>query len=241
MWTLREQDYAFVEQLCDCFDASTLKLSSGKLLIEALKDQPITQRILEECRTIIPAEMPFFMAVEKLCPYKAPEAATDNTEYKKRIEALKLLQEERDYMQMTKTIDPSQKYGRDNLMENFGQEMRSANRHLIAVFNTLLTVAGAFAFGFFGIEIAYPHLGLDMVKRMIIGLVLAVVVFFADLYFIIKGLGEDIESDKDAFSSTVLNLKKTAGSKTSCSVLTPSEKLPLEVKKEGKAESKKKR
>lgn len=66
--------------------------------------------------------------------------------------------------------------------------MRSANRQMIAVINTLITVGGAFTFGFYGINLAYPHLGLDFAMRMILGLVFGTIVLFADFYFIIKNM-----------------------------------------------------
>uniref|UniRef100_A0A914EAU2 Uncharacterized protein n=1 Tax=Acrobeloides nanus TaxID=290746 RepID=A0A914EAU2_9BILA len=70
-------------------------------------------------------------------------------------------------------------------------EIRAANRQMTAIFNTILTVGGAFVFGFFGIEYAAPRYKLDIALRMLIGLVLATVVFFADLYFIIKNMDMD--------------------------------------------------
>ena len=69
------------------------------------------------------------------------------------------------------------------------------NRQLISVANMMLTVAGAFAFSFFGLHVAYPALGLDFATRMLLGLMLAGVVFFADLYFILKTL-DDMEAPR---------------------------------------------
>lgn len=66
--------------------------------------------------------------------------------------------------------------------------MKEVNRQVIAIFNTLITVAGAFAFGFYGISFAYPSLNLSFETRIIMGLGAATVVFFADLYFIAKSL-----------------------------------------------------
>src|SRR4051794_22255327 len=68
--------------------------------------------------------------------------------------------------------------------------MKEVNRQMIAIFNTLLTVAGAFAFGFFGINYAYPALQLNFETRIILGLCTATVVFFADLYFITKSMDQ---------------------------------------------------
>lgn len=66
--------------------------------------------------------------------------------------------------------------------------MKEANRQVISIFNTLLTVAAAFAFGFYGVSVAYPSLNLSLEVRLIFGICAATVVFFADLYFIVKYL-----------------------------------------------------
>jgi hypothetical protein len=92
---------------------------------------------------------------------------------------------------MVKNVDGNQAYGRINVMADFGREMQTMNRQMIAVFNTLITVGGAFVFGFFGITYAYPSVTLDFSIRMMIGLVLATIVFFADLYFIVKNMSID--------------------------------------------------
>lgn len=59
----------------------------------------------------------------------------------------------------------------------------------------LITVGGAFVFGFYGISFAYPALRLDLASRMIIGMVCATIVFFADLYFIAKTM--EVETYKE--------------------------------------------
>uniref|UniRef100_A0A183CBT7 Endoplasmic reticulum transmembrane protein n=1 Tax=Globodera pallida TaxID=36090 RepID=A0A183CBT7_GLOPA len=73
---------------------------------------------------------------------------------------------------------------------------RRRARQLVAVINTLITVGGSFAFGFFGVEFAYPQLRLDVATRMLLGLVLATLVFFADLYFLVKGMETEEQSDR---------------------------------------------
>lgn len=71
---------------------------------------------------------------------------------------------------MTSSIDPNRHYGSERLMGSFGevlitfscwkkfivfdilylQELKMVNRQMLAVFNTVVTVGGAFSFGFFG-------------------------------------------------------------------------------------------
>ncbi|KJH50684.1 hypothetical protein DICVIV_03124 [Dictyocaulus viviparus] len=65
------------------------------------------------------------------------------------------------------------------------------NRQLISVINVIITVGGAFFFGFSGVQYAYPQLHLDIATRFVIGLVPATIVFFADLYFLIKNMNQD--------------------------------------------------
>uniref|UniRef100_A0A1I7Z0M3 Endoplasmic reticulum-based factor for assembly of v-atpase n=1 Tax=Steinernema glaseri TaxID=37863 RepID=A0A1I7Z0M3_9BILA len=211
MWILHERHHTLLHLLFERYDVSSAKTKDGELVVELLKKE-ISQEDLGNCKRCLPLNFPFFMITERLEIYKPPVEKKDNPEYRRRLERLRVEQQAREYKLMTKTIDAGQKYGRDTTMENFGQELRSANRHLIVVVNTLLTVGGAFAFGFFGIHIAYPHLNLDMARRMIIGLVLGIIVFFADLYFIVKGMGDDIESNTAAESTTVLDFKKAVGS-----------------------------
>jgi phosphotransferase system glucose/maltose/N-acetylglucosamine-specific IIC component len=99
---------------------------------------------------------------------------------------------------MTQDVDSAQRFGKVNLMQDFGREMQSMNKQSMAVFNTVITVGGAFAFGFFGIDLAYPSLRLDFAVKMMIGLVIATIVFFADLYFLIKNMNMDEVTNEDA-------------------------------------------
>jgi hypothetical protein len=66
--------------------------------------------------------------------------------------------------------------------------MKEVNRQLIAIVNALITVAGAFAFGYYGINLAYPSLNLNFETRLIMGMCAGTIVFFADMYFIIKSM-----------------------------------------------------
>ena len=99
---------------------------------------------------------------------------------------------------MTRDVDSMQRFGKVHLMQDFGREMQSMNKQSVAVINTVLTVAGAFVFGFFGVPLAYPSAHLDFAVKMMIGLVIATIVFFADLYFLIKNMNMDDPIDQDA-------------------------------------------
>jgi len=172
-------------------------------------------------------------------PTKAKEA------YRQRIERLRREQENREYQAMTQSIDPSQRYGRANLMENFGKDMRDVNRQVMAIVNTLITVGGAFVFGFFGLQLAYPSLQLDIATRMLVGLVLGTIVFFADLYFIIKTMdGPETSSTNSSTKPTEYTLDLRSQTKGNEKSGMPNEKKEKRaMKKKGKPvkESKKDR
>lgn len=87
-------------------------------------------------------------------------------------------------------------------IQNFGVEMRAVNRQMISVINVVITVVGSFFFGFSGITYAYPHLNLDLPTRFIFGLVPATIVFFCDLYFVVKGMDMGESSETQPREST---------------------------------------
>lgn len=76
--------------------------------------------------------------------------------------------------------------------------MKEVNRQVIAIVNTLITVAGAFAFGYYGVSFAYPSLNLNFETRITMGLCLGTVVFFADLYFIAKSMDAPTQQQRKA-------------------------------------------
>ncbi|ETN70465.1 hypothetical protein NECAME_04888 [Necator americanus] len=125
-----------------------------------------------------------------------------------KTEELRKQQENMTYKKLVQSVDASQKYGKVNHMENFGAELKVVNRQLMSIFNVVITVVGAFFFGFSGVQFAYPHLHLDLATRFIIGLVPATIVFFADLYFVIKNLDQDYSTEAQASTSAVLSFKE---------------------------------
>ena len=73
-----------------------------------------------------------------------------------------------------------------NKEDEYGYIWREMNRQGTAVFNTLITVGGAFTFAFYGIQMMIP--GIDFSYKIITGLIMGGIVFIADLYFIIKSM-----------------------------------------------------
>ncbi|XP_014773499.1 uncharacterized protein LOC106871514 [Octopus bimaculoides] len=67
---------------------------------------------------------------------------------------------------------------------NVGKELKAMNLQIIAVVNFVLTVGGAFAFGYKAAEASMEEP--DIAIQMSVGILLGTVVFFADLYFLVK-------------------------------------------------------
>lgn len=59
-------------------------------------------------------------------------------------------------------------------------------------------------FGISGIGYAYPDLHMDVTLRIALGLAIATVVFFADLYFIVKGMDDLGEKPIKVYKYVVL-------------------------------------
>uniref|UniRef100_A0A0R3RW67 Transmembrane protein 199 n=1 Tax=Elaeophora elaphi TaxID=1147741 RepID=A0A0R3RW67_9BILA len=135
-------------------------------------------------------KFPVYKFIEKMKPHVPVIEKKVNPEYEARLERLRREQEDREYREMTRSVDPNQIYGRENLLHGFGEEMKAVNRQLMVILNTLLTVVGGFSFGYFGIGYAYPDLHMNVAFRIALGLAIAAAVFFADLYFIVKGMDD---------------------------------------------------
>ncbi|CAG9765702.1 unnamed protein product [Ceutorhynchus assimilis] len=111
-----------------------------------------------------------------------------NEELEKRCQKLKAEQENRDYQNMTKNVDNFRK----RLPEDtIGYQMKMMNTHLIAVFQFIVSVITGFAFGFIGIELLIGTL--DFGFRLLLGIVCALIIALAELYFLAKKLNEDLE------------------------------------------------
>ncbi|XP_071944009.1 transmembrane protein 199-like [Antedon mediterranea] len=110
-------------------------------------------------------------------PIKQPER---NPELLKRLEKLKAQQENRDYQQMTKNVRVEAFGG--SILSDVGKDLRSTSAQLIGVLNILLTIVGAFVFGY----MATYYIGKPTPYCIITGFIMATVVAVADVYFFIK-------------------------------------------------------
>ncbi|XP_061163358.1 transmembrane protein 199-like [Saccostrea echinata] len=110
--------------------------------------------------------------------YEPPER---NQELEARIQRLKAEQANRDYKAMVRSVDKEQKMER----ENIGAEVKAMNTHIWSFINFVITVVGAFAFGYKATEYTFSG-GNAFIAQMVTGLIFATIVFFADLYFMVK-------------------------------------------------------
>lgn len=68
--------------------------------------------------------------------------------------------------------------------------VKQINRQLIAVFQFIVSVAAGFAFGFVGVQLIVGDL--DFGFRLLLGVICALIIALAEIYFLAKKLSEDI-------------------------------------------------
>lgn len=109
-------------------------------------------------------------------------------ELEKRCQRLKAEQQNKEYNNMTKNVDSlRKKFPEDTI----SYQLKEMNRHLIAVFQFVVSVLTGFAFGIVGIEFFVE--GLDFGFRLLLGIVCALVIAVAELYFLAKKLNGDLD------------------------------------------------
>ncbi|KAL3290080.1 hypothetical protein HHI36_023449 [Cryptolaemus montrouzieri] len=109
-----------------------------------------------------------------------------NPELEKRCQRLKIEQENRKYQNITKNVDNVRK----RLPEDtIAYQMKEMNKQLIAVFQFVVSVLAGFAFGFIGVEVFVG--ALDFGFRLLLGIMFALIIALAELYFLAKKLNED--------------------------------------------------
>nr|CAI5835380.1 unnamed protein product [Callosobruchus analis] len=111
-----------------------------------------------------------------------------NEELEKRCQKLKAEQDNRVYHEMTKNVDNVKKrYPEDSL----GYQLKQMNKNLVAIFQFILSVAAGFAFGFIGVELITGSL--DFGFRLLLGIICALTIALAELYFLAKKLNEELQ------------------------------------------------
>jgi len=111
-----------------------------------------------------------------------------NPELEARCVRLRLEQEARMYNAMTKNVDSS----RTKLPEDtISYQIKQINRQLIAVAQFIFSIAAGFAFGFIGVELMIGDL--DFGFRLLLGILCALIIALAEIYFLAKKLNEDYD------------------------------------------------
>jgi hypothetical protein len=70
--------------------------------------------------------------------------------------------------------------------------VKEMNKQLIAVAQFIISVLAGFAFGFIGIELIVGSL--DFGFRLLLGVMFALIIALAEIYFLAKKLSEDLPS-----------------------------------------------
>ncbi|GFO38780.1 transmembrane protein 199-like [Plakobranchus ocellatus] len=99
-------------------------------------------------------------------------------ELEARVQKLKIAEENREYERMTRNVTQ-----RGNKSFSFQEDVKNMNRQIIAMLNFVLTVVAGFAFGYKGTEYIVGKL---FAMQLMSGLIMGTIVFFVDLYFIMR-------------------------------------------------------
>ncbi|XP_043666828.1 transmembrane protein 199 [Vespula pensylvanica] len=115
-----------------------------------------------------------------------PKITPRNPELEARIQKLTAQQNAREYKAMTKSVDSTRK---DLPEDTLAYQMKQINKQLIAVAQFIFSVLAGFAFGFVGVELIVGNL--DFGFRLLLGIICALVIALAEIYFLAIKLNED--------------------------------------------------
>lgn len=116
-----------------------------------------------------------------------PNVTPRNPELEARIKKLTAQQEARAYEAMTKSVDSTRRRLPD---DTIASQIKQINRQLVAVAQFVFSVLAGFAFGFIGIELLVGNL--DFGFRLLLGIICALVIALAEIYFLAIKLNEDV-------------------------------------------------
>lgn len=114
-----------------------------------------------------------------------PKESPRNPELEARIQKLKAQQNAREYQTMTKNIDSMRKFLPE---DSIAYQMKQINKQLIAVAQFIISVITGFVFGFIGIELMVGNL--DFGFRLLLGIICALIIALAEIYFLAVKLSE---------------------------------------------------
>ncbi|KAF3422874.1 hypothetical protein E2986_01145 [Frieseomelitta varia] len=126
-----------------------------------------------------------------------PKVTPRNPELEARMQKLRAQQNAIKYRAMTKNVDTTTR----NLPEDsISYQMKQINKQLIAVAQFIFSVLAGFAFGFIGVELIVGNL--DFGFRLLLGIICALIIALAEIYFLAIKLNEDIYDTVSTAPST---------------------------------------
>ncbi|XP_030238415.1 uncharacterized protein LOC108649013 [Drosophila navojoa] len=144
----------------------------NSILIE-LRKKNITNvflyELIESCELILPEN----------------EYKPRNPELEARCQRLRDEQQNREYHKMTKNVDATLKHIPEDTV---AYQLKSINKQIIAVAQFIFSVAAGFTFGFFGVNLMVGPLPFGF--RILLGVIVALVIALAEMYFLAKKLHE---------------------------------------------------
>ncbi|XP_034664683.1 transmembrane protein 199 [Drosophila subobscura] len=108
-----------------------------------------------------------------------------NPELEARCERLRAEQHNREYHKMTKNVDAGLKHYPE---DTIAYQIKSLNKQIIAVLQFVFSVAAGFTFGFFGVNLMVGPLPFGF--RILLGVIVALIIALAEMYFLAKKLHE---------------------------------------------------
>ncbi|KAI8044936.1 transmembrane protein 199 [Drosophila gunungcola] len=126
-------------------------------------------QLIESCELILPEN----------------EMMPRNPELEARCERLRAEQHNRDYLKMTKNVDAGLKHYPE---DTISYQIKSLNKQIIAVVQFIFSVAAGFTFGFFGVNLMVGPLPFGF--RILLGVIVALIIALAEMYFLAKKLHE---------------------------------------------------
>ncbi|XP_017082749.1 transmembrane protein 199 [Drosophila eugracilis] len=131
--------------------------------------QVFLHQLIESCELILPEN----------------EMKPRNPELEARCERLRAEQQNRDYLKMTKNVDAGLKHYPE---DTISYQIKSLNKQIIAVVQFIFSVAAGFTFGFFGVNLMVGPLPFGF--RILLGVIVALIIALAEMYFLAKKLHE---------------------------------------------------
>lgn len=180
-----------LKELCEAFEAldsikNKLPPSGGSCEEIRLTSQEIKWCHLKMRERGIPERVHELLEESEIVLPKYEEPPR-NPDLEARIQKLRAEQENREYSKMVESVSPSKDAA---YLGDIGKDLRSVNRQIVSGAQYLLSIVGTFFAIFIMVGMVTPDYGI----RALLGIISALVVGLAEMFFIIR---EDIrEEDK---------------------------------------------